>query len=193
MRFMVLDWRLNRSVLLGRGWFLVGDDLSPCWSARVGRCVFQRVTICDEFSGGDFKAFQFVTLCVDGVWDMVLILNGREAEHAEAEGLGGADAGVGGGEEGGGIGDLQEAYELGGAVESGVALAVCGAFFDENLAGTRDGLERGGSGEEAVLGAFSREPFQQIFALGDGDALGIPALALGIARGGELAGGIDEE
>jgi len=71
-----------------------------------------------------------------------------------------------------------------------VPLGVRSAFLHEDLARTRDGLEGGGIELEPVLTPFPLDPCGEIFADGNGDALGIPALALGIARGGEFASGI---
>ena len=70
-----------------------------------------------------------------------------------------------------------------------VALAVCGAFH-ENLARAREGLESVRIDLETVLEAFSLDPCDEILTGGNGNALGIPAFALGIARGGELFGGV---
>jgi len=58
-------------------------------------------------------------------------------------------------DEEGGIGDFQDADELGGTVKSGVALGIGGAFFHEDLARARDGLEADGINAEAVLQTFS--------------------------------------
>lgn len=74
-----------------------------------------------------------------------------------------------------------------------MALGVGRALFHEHLSRARDSLEAGGIDAKAVLDAFSLDPSNGTPAGGDGNALGIPALALGIARGGELAGGIGEQ
>ena len=121
------------------------------------------------------------------VFASVLGSEWREAEHAEAKGLGGADTGSEGLMEEFGIGDGEEAGEFGGGVQPSFSC------FNEGLPGSGDRADFLYGYGESVLSGLATQPVEEVLAGGNGDAFRTAALACHVTWSREFAGGIGEQ